>query len=394
MTNDVLRGDEQKALEHWFVRRGLPNLIHDYQATTDVFTRAAPLMVVLWFMGIWGAFGDRFRGWGQAFAALAGSGLLLGIAVAVNRFRGRQPLQVPDRVGPLELFVFVVTPVILQVVLDNSSWRSSLTGIAWGLLQLGLIWFIFGFGLGAILKWAVRNLVGQLGDLLGLMIRSLPLLLVFTMFLFLNAELWQVADDFTWPLFFVATGGLVGVSVLFVLFRLPTELDTVAHFADSATMRELIVQSGAPVISVESAQASQYGLSRGDRVNVAILATFSVGVQILLIMTIVGAFYFLFGLVTVRSNTIGQWTLGGVDSVETWGEATLFGAKISISAELVKVTGFLMSFTALQFTVSALTDTHFREEFFESLTEEIREALAVRVAYLQHLDIPPDDISV
>ena len=201
-----------------------------------------------------------------------------------------------------------------------------------------------------------------------------------------------MADDFTWPLFLVATGGLVAVSALFVFFRLPAELDNIARFDDTTSMRELIRQSGAPVASVETAEAGQYDLSRGDQVNVAILASFAFGVQILLVMVIVGLFYFFFGLVTVRSNTIGQWTLGGIDSVEPWVEATLFGANVSISAELLKVTGFLMSFTALQFTVSALTDASFREEFFDELTREIREALAVRVAYLQRLGVSADDL--
>jgi hypothetical protein len=45
-----------------------------------------------------------------------------------------------------------------------------------------------------------------------------------------------------------------------------------------------------------------------------------------------------------------------------------------------------MAFTALQFTVSALTDETYRREFFEDLTGEIREALAVRVQYLQQIE--------
>lgn len=63
----------------------------------------------------------------------------------------------------------------------------------------------------------------------------------------------------------------------------------------------------------------------------------------------------------------------------------LFGSQLQITAELLKVVGFLMAFTALQFTVSALTDATYRKEFFEELTSEIREALAVRVLYLHQI---------
>ncbi len=380
---------EREALEDWFVDRGLPNLIHDYGATTDVFTRAAPLLVVLWLFGIVGAYGDRFQGWNQAFAALAGFALFSVVAVGVNRLRGRRPLQMPDRVGGLELAAFVLAPAVLPILLDNSSWGTFITAILSGLITLGFVWFAYGFGLAHIAGWALRNLFHQLGDVFSLMIRSLPLLLVFTMFLFLNAELWQVADDFTWPLFWLSSGGLVAVAVAFVLIRIPTELHNIAEFPDDNTFRQLVARSGAPIAVSAERAASRYALSRTDRLNIAILATFAVGVQVLLVMLIIGAFYMLFGLVTVRTNTIGQWTLGGVDSVETWIEFSAYGAPVSLTAELVKVAGFLMAFTALQFTVSALTDATYKQEFFDDLTGEIREALAVRVAYLQDLDVPP-----
>ncbi|MGI9596058.1 MAG: hypothetical protein ACR2QK_07860 [Acidimicrobiales bacterium] len=391
MTERTLTGQEQAAVEAWFVRRGLPNLIHDYRASTDVFTRAVPLLLVLWFFGIAGAYGERFVGWGQAVAALAGTAFLLAVGVGVNLLRGRRPLQVPDRVGALELAAFVLGPALLPVVLGNGSPTQFLLAALTGIAVLLLIWFIFGFGLGAIIRWAVGNLAAQLSGIVGLMIRTLPLLLVFTMFLFLNSELWQVADDFTAPLFLVATGGLVGVAVLFVLIRLPAELEDIGTFADEAEVLAALEHCDAPIETAAVHPSLVAPLSRTDRINVGILATFSLGVQVGLVMLIVGLFYVLFGLVTVRPNTIAQWTDGG--SAELLLDATLFGARVPLTSELVKVAGFLMAFTALQFTVSALTDATYRQQFFDQLAGEIREALAVRVHYLALLppQPPPTD---
>lgn len=385
MDSPELTSDQRVAVESWFVGRGLPNLIHDYHASTDVFTRAMPVLVALWMLSLSAAFGDRFEGWSQAAAALVGVIFLGLVAAGVNRLRGRTPFQLPDRVGLTELTTFVLTPAVLAVILDNANaWRFVLI-VVFGLFELGAIWFAFGFGLGAIIKWALRNLGRQIGDVVGLMIRSLPLLLVFTMFLFMNAELWQVADDFTTPLFLAATGGLVGVAGLFVLFRLPAELEDIGRFTTSEEAAVVATACNAPIQGATADLSDIPPLSRVDQVNMLILAAFTMGVQIALVMLIVGLFYLVFGVLTVRLNTIELWTNGTASAVDSLVEFQLFGSDVQITSELLKVVGFLMAFTALQFTVSALTDATYRKEFFEDLTTEIREALAVRVLYLSQI---------
>lgn len=376
---------ERAAVERWFVRRGLPNLIHDYQASTDVYTRAAPLLALFWVFGITGAFGDRFTGWYQVGAALVGALFLGAVAAGVNRLRGRRPLQVPDKVDRIELAAFVLAPALLPIILDNGSIGRFVSDILAALAFLVFVRLVYGFGLLSIIIWAVRHLAHQMGDIVGLMIRSLPLLLIFTMFLFMNAELWQVADGFTTPLFLVAAGGLVLISALFVLIRLPIELENVARFDSAATVSAIVNETNAPLQCQAADPERTPELSRSDRVNVGVLALFTLGVQIALVMTIVGAFYLAFGLVTVRQDTIAQWTVGGSGGVDRIFDLQLFGAEIPLTSELLKVTGFLMAFTALQFTVSALTDQAYREEFFDDLINEIRQALAVRVEYLDQI---------
>ena len=379
--------DEQQkvVVDRWFTKRGLPNLIEGYSATEDVFTRAAPVLLLFWVFGIVGAYGDRFTGWSQAFAALAGIAFLGAVGALVNWLRGRRYFQIPDHVGFIELSAFVLGPAFLPVIVANSSISLFLRVIALGLGVLVLVWFWFGFGLGSIIRWAVGNLFRQITNVLTLMMRSLPLLLVFTMFLFLNAELWQVANDFTNPLFFTATGGLVGVSLLFVLFRIPSELHDIGQFATSREVETHRLRSGAPIEGKVAQPELAPPLTSIDRLNVAILTIFAIGVQIALVMTIVGAFYVAFGLVAVRPTTIEQWTTGGSGSTDTLLDLRLFGADIPLTGELLKVTGFLMAFASLQFTVSALTDSAYRAEFFDELTSEIREALAVRAVYLDRL---------
>ena len=49
-TSEALRDTER-----WFVRRGIPHFIADYSATTDIFTRAAPLLTFLFLAEMFGA---------------------------------------------------------------------------------------------------------------------------------------------------------------------------------------------------------------------------------------------------------------------------------------------------------------------------------------------------
>jgi hypothetical protein len=54
----------------------------------------------------------------------------------------------------------------------------------------------------------------------------------------------------------------------------------------------------------------------------------------------------------------------------------------SVSAELVKVSLFLASFSGLYFTVSAVTDETYRQQFFSTVMREMERAVGVRAVYL------------
>ena len=48
-----------------------------------------------------------------------------------------------------------------------------------------------------LLRWACQRTVAQLALLFNVVVRALPLLLLFTTFLFINTEVWQVAGTLT-----------------------------------------------------------------------------------------------------------------------------------------------------------------------------------------------------
>jgi hypothetical protein len=61
------------------------------------------------------------------------------------------------------------------------------------LLGVGLIYLVFGFGLLEIGWWALGHLRTQLTQILTLLARTLPVLLILVVFLLFASELWQAA---------------------------------------------------------------------------------------------------------------------------------------------------------------------------------------------------------
>jgi hypothetical protein len=90
-------------------------------------------------------------------------------------------------------------------------------------------------------------------------------------------------------------------------------------------------------------------------------------------------FLVVLGMLTVPVDLASAWAGAPIDELVSF---HLFGADLAVSSELLKTSAFLAGFTALQFTVSLLSDGTYQEEFLHDLREELRDALAARAVYL------------
>jgi hypothetical protein len=386
----VSRPDAERIeVERWFLHQGLPHLIDDYRASTDVFTRAMPFLLLVFMFNVVGSFSDRFTGWTQAVVAGASSGMILAAAAVVNIIRGRRPFQLPDRIGGPELAVFAIAPAVPPLVFGGSPVWASVGTVAVNVCVLIVVYLVVGYGLVPTTAWAFRQTFHHLSQVLTLMGRALPFVLVFSAFLFLNAELWQVARDFTTLSFLVTCGLLLLVAAAFVALRIPREISEIARFRSWDAVCELADEADSP-LTVRSADdltgPCDPPLSRADRLNVGLVVLFNLGLQIALVSAAIGAFYVVFGVFAVRQDTIINWTsLTALSDDDVVAGFSVGGTDLVLSVELLRVVGFLASFSALQFAVAAVTDATYREEFFEEVTGEVRQALAVRAIYLDQL---------
>lgn len=373
--------------ERWFVRRGLPHLIDSYSATEDVLTRTAPFLTIVVFAELFLTFGDRWKGWSQLVAFIAGVAAMAAALALVNRFRGRRPLQLPDDVGILELILYLVLPLVPAAIGSESSVGDNLiTILVSNVIILGVAYVVTSWGLLPMMRWSVGQVTRQIGDVATLAMKSLPILLVFSAFIFLNAEMWQVANDFTLPYFALVAVLISGIGGAFVVFSVRRITVDLARFDDWADVRHRCVDTPVEelVPTDDVARPNAPALGRRAEFNVGMLLFVAQAIQIALVAIVITVFYIVFGLLTVREGTLEQWTTAteltrSADWTVYW---NVLGGELVFTRQLVLVSAFIGMMSGLQFAVQVVTDEAYRAEFAEEMTAEIREALAVRTVYL------------
>ncbi|MGA8209290.1 MAG: hypothetical protein WB441_13850 [Nocardioidaceae bacterium] len=255
--------------------------------------------------------------------------------------------------------------------------RELSTGLAAGLWSAGLV--VAGYAattlrLRVIARWAVGRTLASLGTMFPLVTRALPLLMLFVTFLFINTEVWMVAASLEPGVLTLAVTFFAALAVGFLLVRLPEEMDRVDDDVDPGRLAARTV--GTPVEGhaagvfhgVERRQLAGLvevaGLAKWNLVLVLLVAQ---AVQVLLLSLAVLVFFLGFGSVVMQPEVVAAW-LGEDRLTDVW-------------VPLLKVSVFLAGFSGLYFTVGAVTDETYRQQFFTSVTRELERAVAVRAVY-------------
>jgi hypothetical protein len=346
--------------EQRFRRAGLPFFVEDYSARGDVFTRAAPLLALVFIGEVVGAVDLRWTAL-QNIAATTGALVALLVAFGlINRMRGRPFRSVPDTVGASELTAFVVLPALLPLVF-NGQVTSAVVTMAGNALLLLVIYGVVGYRLLSIVRWAGERLASQLIASLELLTRALPLLLVFANVLFLTSELWVVAHTVPTAFAVLTMVLLLGLVGAFLLARIPREVRSIERDA-----------------AVEAPP-----LRPRERANVGLVMIVSQALQVAVVSVAVGAFFIVLGLLLVNSS-VRQYLMDSNGHVLF--DFHLLGHKVEMTRELIRVSVGIAAFSGLYYAVTVLTDSTYREEFIDELTDEMRETFKLRAEYLSARD--------
>lgn len=236
---------------------------------------------------------------------------------------------------------------------------ANVTALVGNLALLGLValGFGFGLGLGAIVVWSARRLGGQLARSLLLLARAIPLLLFFSLLLFLTTEMWQVfAEQRAATL--IAIGLLLAlVATAFLVVRLPREIDRLERDAGDVA---------AP-------------LRRFQRANVGLVLLIGHGLQIVVVTLAIGAFFVAFGTIAIDAGLTRTWA-GDAHALFS---ITVLDVPLRPTTELLRVSGAIAALSGLYYAISVLTDDRYREEFLDEITAQLRDTFAARAEYME-----------
>ncbi len=381
---DFTTRHELRDVELWFVERGVPHFVETKTdgSVLDAWTRALPLLVVAYLLLGFNAL--DLANWSlteNLLAAVAVLAMLIAAWAISNRLRGVPTFARPTDIDAPELALFLIGPAVPVVAFGQ--FGDALESVVLAAVLLALIYIWSAYGLGPLLRWGTRRGSRQLASLGSLVARALPLLLLFNTFLFINAEVWELAGTLTGPAYVVVLFTFFALGATFALSRVPGTIRAVNTFESWEDIDHHLVGTPAerfvPVRPEDPSTAPLDTLGVRQRLNIGLVVLFGQALQITLVTAALTAFFVGFGFFGITESIAAGWT--GLGDINVLFE-TMFGERqLVLSEPLIRVSAFLGAFSGMYFTVVLTTDDTYRTEFSDDVGPEIREALAVRTAY-------------
>jgi hypothetical protein len=373
-------GEQLRAVERWFVAQGVPHFVADHSPTRVVLRRAAPILVAYLAVTVLMAASFQWSFELNLLAVLGAAAVVFAGWVAVNLLRRRPWLSLPDRFGIVEIAAFLIIPALPPLIFGLQV-SDAIAAVIESALFLAVVYVATSYGLMGALVWALRRTAAQVGSLGRLLTRALPLLMVFIAFTFLSNTVWQVAAALTWQQIAVVLLFFLVLSLAFLVGRLVPEIRRLAA-TDSSWQDALTAVADTPaqplVPSVAGAAPAAVPLRWHEWVNVGTLIVFGQGIQIVLVTFAVQVALVVFGLLLVPAALQADWVARPITPLL---RIDLGQQSLAITGELLIVALFLGAFSGLYFTVSALSDSAYRQEFFSGADREMRQVFAVRSVY-------------
>ncbi len=380
-SHGVVGDDGLADIERWFVERGLPHFVERHDTATEIWARALPLLVAAYLL--LGLNALDLAEWSVVTNLVVAGFVILGAIVTwvvANRLRGRGWFERPHRIGAAELAVFTLVPAVPSLLVGQ--WGDALQTVLTAIAILAVLWAITSYGVVPLMAWAWQRALAQVPLLFSVLVRALPLLLLFSTFLFINAEVWQVAGTLTGIVYVATLGIFFLLGAVFTLSRIPALMRALNRFDSWTQVEELA--AGTPAMDVLGTAPAAAGPvadrpTMRQRVNIGLVTIFSQAIQITFVGLALTGFFVVFGFLAIPEETAAAWTtLDPVDVLARW---SVGGRTLVVSDPLIRVAAFLGAFGAMYFTVLLSTDATYREEFADDVAPQLRQALAVRCIY-------------
>ena len=358
LARDVAR--ERRDCERYLRRQGLPSLVEEHSVGRDVWGRSSPFLLGVLILELLTWFDTEWAWWQNLLALVAPFAIVGAAWVGLNRLRGRPWSTLPQRVGVPELAFFVLAPALVPIVM-GVAWRESIGVVVVNLLLLGIVRVVVGLGIATTLWWGTARVGAELGDSLRRLVRLLPLVVIFSIVLFFNADVWQVFDA-------VSPQANYALGAFFLL------VITVLTTAGARRETRVILAEAGRGLPEEATTFSPRQLR-----NVVATVAMSQLLQVLLVSVLTGAFFVVVGTLAITPEVREVWQVGGGN---LWEPLAFLGADLVIDQTLLRVSVALATFSGLYYAMNVQVDAVYRTELVEDLSDRLRRVLEVRARYL------------
>ena len=268
------------------------------------------------------------------------------------------------------------------------------------LIVVGIYLAIF-LGVDTILGWSFKHAIHQLASLPPMIAKVLPVLMVSVLFIFVNADLWKLANGLSFPRTW-AVLGLMGLLAVFVIVTTSLERtarllgrnrgDDIACFTENDYERAAALEGGIWNTAQDWVEEKKILEHRPLKIapwsNLIIIPMIGQIIQATLFMLLVFGFFMGFSSIAISDTTIESWMTVKPEHLK------ILGVDTNINAVVIKVSMIVAVFSGLSFVATTSSDEKYARSFLKPMIERIKHILVIRDIYLGLLTMPKNEVLI
>ena len=273
-------------------------------------------------------------------------------------------------------------------------------GKAFPLIVIGIYLAIF-LGVDTVLGWSLKHAIHQLASLPPMIAKVLPVLMVSVLFIFVNADLWKLANGLSFPRTW-AVLGLMGLLAVFVVVTTSLERtarllgryrgDDIARFTENDYEHAAALEGGIWNTAQDWVEEKKILEHRPLKVapwsNLIIIPMIGQIIQATFFMLLVFGFFMGFSSIAISDTTIESWMSIKPEHLK------ILGVDTNINAVVIKVSMIVAVFSGLSFVATTSSDEKYARSFLKPMIERIKHILIIRDIYLGLLTMPKNEVLI
>lgn len=272
-------------------------------------------------------------------------------------------------------------------------------GQVFPLIVIGIYLAIF-LGVDTVLGWSLKHAIHQLASLPPMIAKVLPVLMVSVLFIFVNADLWKLANGLSFPRTW-AVAGLMGLLAVFVVITTSLERtarllgrsrgDDIARFSDNDYEHAAALEGGIWNTAQDWVEEKKILGHRPLKIapwSNLIIPMIGQIIQATFFMLLVFGFFMGFSSIAISDTTIESWMSIKPEHLK------ILGVDTNINAVVIKVSMIVAVFSGLSFVATTSSDEKYARSFLKPMIERIKHILIIRDIYLGLLTMPKNEVLI